>query len=413
MSAFFLYLFLILCFGLFIKIIREPKLIFEFPFFMGSIFLIFLGPQAVIIELQQHLVPPGSATPVLLMCFLCLGMTVLGYYIAPVINLGQKLNVPLNTTKLKNIGIIYIFAGYFFLLLLRNNLGSAEDATQWSGIVTIYYQFFQVINIAFPIFLFFSLRKPSFANIFFTILAALPTLYMIIFAGRREPTALFVLTIALTIFYKKPYTPPRAAIIGVLLLTMLIIPAIGDYRKMAEEKGPTVALQTLDLKESFINYFKEGEHLELGVAANIIDSYLFHGLYVYGADYWDRMVFRYVPGQLLGSDFKQSLMIQDKDTVFRNGYKMYTGLTYTGIGDSFKQFGYLGCLFFFFLGGLFRNLWRLSLTTSNPLIQILYMFCVVQALLTVTHATINFLPGIFFNFIFIWVAASFAKENTD
>jgi hypothetical protein len=37
---------------------------------------------------------------------------------------------------------------------------------------------------------------------------------------------------------------------------------------------------------------------------------------------------------------------------------------------------------------------------------------VVQSLLSVTHATVNFIPGVFFNFIFLWLAAVYAKEKT-
>ena len=208
------------------------------------------------------------------------------------------------------VGLVYMVLGYLFLYLINRELGAAEEvSTQLSGSVTIYFIFFNVIYIAFPIFLYFSLRQPNLVNIGLTVISAVPTLQLIIFAGRREPTALFLLSIALTLFYQRGIKPPRFAIVGIIVFAMLIIPAIGDYREKAKE-DPWEALTTLDLQKSFINYFKveENEVLELAVAAHVLDSYSFHGEYTYGASYWNEMVFRYVPGQLLGTDFKNSLI---------------------------------------------------------------------------------------------------------
>jgi hypothetical protein len=230
-------------------------------------------------------------------------------------------------------------------------------------------------------------------------------------SGRREVTALFVLTIALTLFFKNRWTPSRYLFIAAVLFATLIIPATGEYRTLAKEKGPIEAVKSLDLKGGFIRYYESGELLELAVAAYIIDSYSFHSDYAYGAGYWDTFVFRYVPGQILGQDFKKSLMIRPEAIKLINGYKIHTGLTSTAVGDSFIQFSYLGCFFFFFLGGFFRELWRSALTTSSPLIQIMYIVCIVQGLLSVTHATVNFLPGIFFSFICLWLVAAYAKAK--
>lgn len=413
MDAFFLYLFIILCFVLIIQTIIKPSLILEYPYFVGSIFFIFLAPQAVIIFNQPHLIPRNTSAGLFAMCFLCLLMVALGYRFAPMIKFGSNLNVKLNFTKLRLIGIVYTVLGYLFLFLIYRNLDSVKGSTQWSGILTIYFQLFQVINIAFPILLYLAFNRPSFNNIVLAVIAALPSLYLILFAGRREVTALFFLTIAFTFYYKRRIVPPRAAIVGIILFTMLIIPATGDYRGMAARLGPAKAFSSLNLQKSFINYYNEGKYLELEVAGHIIDSYSFNGNFQYGGGYWDEMVFRYVPAQLLGKKFKKSLMFNDNDIVFRNGYKIYTGLTITGVGDSFIQFGYFGCIFFFFIAGFFKYLWKFSLSSQNPLVQIFYMICVVQALLSVTHATINFMPGIFFSFLCLWGASLFAKDKSE
>ena len=89
MIELFLYLFFILCGGLFLRTVLEPRLIFEYPYFMAGIFIIFLVPQMIILYNQPYLVPNGNLAPIFSMSFLCLGMGALGYYVAPAIKVGN------------------------------------------------------------------------------------------------------------------------------------------------------------------------------------------------------------------------------------------------------------------------------------------------------------------------------------
>src|SRR5687768_5807460 len=112
MGELFLYLFLALCFGLMVKIVINPSLIFEFHYFISAIFLIFLIPQVIIIANQPHIIPGDTFFPLMLSCFLYLLMAYLGYSHGPSIKVGKVLDVPLNHQKLKKIGIIYTALGY-------------------------------------------------------------------------------------------------------------------------------------------------------------------------------------------------------------------------------------------------------------------------------------------------------------
>lgn len=411
MDAFLLYLLLTLCLILVGKIVVKPESVLEYPYFMASIYFIFIVPQSIIIYNQPRIVPPGTLIPLLFSSLLCLVMIVIGYRFAPAINIGKKFNSAIDLQKLRLVGIAFTLIGYFFFLLINLELARLGDAAPeiWTGILTIYYQFFQVINVAFPILLFIALRKPTWLNIALAVFAAAPFIYLIIFSGRREVTAFFVLTIAFSIYFRYRIVPPRIGVIGAIVFATLFIPATGDYRQISKTKGPAEALASLDLKKSFINYYNKGEFLELEVAANVIYSYAFTGNYGYGAAYWDWTVHRYVPAQFLGRDFKESLMIDKKGIQYRSGFVPLPGLTLTGIGDSFWQFGYLGCIYFFFLGGFFRKLWESASTTVSPLTQVFYMVCVVQGMLAITHGTMNFIPGIFFSFLCLTLAVYVAK----
>lgn len=417
MAPFFLYLLIVLCLGLILRVIISPKLIFEYPYFIGGMFLIFLVPQAIILYNNYFRIPKGALESTLLMSFLCLLMVVLGYFFAPLIPFAKKLDVELDDKRLRQVGLFFTAVGYAFNILIWKYYASYEDAglevsTQPSGIITIYFLFYSIINLAFPIFFYLAISKPNVFNIVMTVVAAFPTLYAIIVSGRREPTALFVLLIAFILYRKKAIVPPRFAIVGMILFAMFFIPATSDYRTMSDKLGPAKAIQSLDLKKSFVNHYTEGfGFLELNVAAHIVDSYSFTGNYEYGAGYWNLLVFRYVPAQFLGKEFKQSLMLgKNKSNIeFRNGYMQPKGITPTGIGDSFMQLGFLGCMFFFFQGGFFRSLWRSVEASENVLLHIFYIVCVVQAMLSVTHGTTIFVPGILFYFICLLAGAAYAK----
>jgi hypothetical protein len=181
-----------------IQVVIKPSLIFEFPYFISGIFLIFLVPQVIIIYNHPQIIPGDSLIPLLASCFLCLAMAFVGYYAGPSIKIGKALNLPMDSNRLRNIAIVYMLIGYLFTILIRSKYAEMESTgedipTQATGIVTIYFQFSQLLNIAFPILLFLALAKPVFSNIALACIAGFPTLYSIITAGRREPTAFFFL----------------------------------------------------------------------------------------------------------------------------------------------------------------------------------------------------------------------------
>src|SRR5205823_2992091 len=51
-----------------------------------------------------------------------------------------------------------------------------------------------------------------------------------IFYGRREPTALFLISLGMSLFFLREKQAPRFVVIGAVLGAMFIIPAVGEYR---------------------------------------------------------------------------------------------------------------------------------------------------------------------------------------
>jgi cytochrome b561 len=244
-------------------------------------------------------------------------------------------------------------------------------------------------------------------------IGAIIPLQAAIYSGRRENTVQFFLTLALTLYYQKKIRPPRLAIVFAVLFAMLAIPATGTYRAIAAERNWSQVRQ-IDLVGNFENYLNSESILELRNAAMVMEATQHSGSYDYGAGYWDQLVFRFVPAQLLGKGFKDSLMFQSSDERTQNdlsnlGYAISGGSTITGMADSFQQFGWFGCVFFAALGLLFKTLFRATQQPNAVFAQLFYILIATSALRAVTHQTIDFLPGLVYYIIFLGLLFLYAR----
>ena len=93
------------------------------------------------------------------------------------------------------------------------------------------------------------------------------------------------------------------------------------------------------------------------------------------------------------------------------GFAMPVGSTITGLGDSFNQFGYFGCLVFAGMAYLFKNLWTAANHPEGIGAQILYIQVMTTAMRALTHQTLDFLPGLIYSGIFIGLVVFYARES--
>ena len=93
------------------------------------------------------------------------------------------------------------------------------------------------------------------------------------------------------------------------------------------------------------------------------------------------------------------------------GYALPTGSTLTGIGDSFNQFWFFGCLFFAAMGCFFRYIWTAANFTENAIIQVFYIQVMVGAMHGLTHESMDFLPAIIYSGGFLFFVVLFARKR--
>jgi hypothetical protein len=287
--------------------------------------------------------------------------------------------------------------------------------SQWTGIVTIYGFFAGLIYPGFAICLMTALRNGSMMAWLATAVAAIQPIETSLFAGRREATVMFLMTLTLTLYYQRGIKPPRPAIMLFAIFAMLAIPATGTYRGLAAERD-WQGVSQINLVDNFKNFMNQESILELRNAAVLIEATRRSGSYQYGEGYWDQLVFRFVPAQIFGKGFKDGLMFHPSDEPTQNelsklGYEVPGGSTITGMGDSFQQLGWFGCLFFAGMGLLFKTLFRASRQTNAIFAQLFYIQIATSAMRAVTHQTLDFLPGVIYNVIFLGLLFLYARDS--
>ena len=396
--------------------LAKTERFFEYPYFMATAFAVFIVPQTVSLLRFPGAVNEEWLGNTLLMACLCFGMCWFGYRINVSLAERALLTAPMRWRRLFLGALVFIAISYYFNFLISQMTPEETGGSMWTGPVTIYAFFALLIYPAFAISFRYALETGRLVAWAATVVAALPPLHTA-FIGRREATVQFALTLCLTLFFTRGVRPPRLAIAAVVIAAMLAIPATGTYRSLIAERD-WKGVRQIDLVENFRDYLTQESILELRNGALLMEATAQTKHYEWGTGYWDQLVFRLVPAQWLGNEFKESLMFHSSDERLMEdllvlGYEIPGGSTLTGIGDSFQQFGYFGCLFFAVLGVFFRSLWEATKRPNALVAQLFYIQIATSAMRAVTHQTVDFLPGVVYQAIFLGMLALFAREPSE
>ncbi|NEP01924.1 MAG: hypothetical protein F6K58_25360 [Symploca sp. SIO2E9] len=412
MAELYLYLLFAICLGLLGWGLIRLERVYQYPFFMGGVFVSFILPQAIALFNNPGSVGQQALERVLLMSCLCAAMCWLGYQLPPNSSFLKKLDISIDSRKLLHGGIVFVLISYFCSFLISQLPEAVRENTQWTGIATIYLFFAGLIYPGFTIILLSTLRRPTVVKIIITACAAAIPLQTIILYGRRESTATFILTIGLSLYFFSRLVPPRWLVLTMLLFALIAIPLVGTYRYIAKT-GQWNQLLELQPLEHLNNFVEEGEILELRNAAVLMDAAVQTGQYGYGTDYWNTLVFRFVPAQLVGSDLKNALQIKlykyDLQTLYN--YSIHTGTTPTGIADTFIQFDYLGCFVFFILAYSFKNLWISAVYQNSVISQVFYISLFSPSMISLTHGTTRFLADLLFRLFFVGAVIIYSQSH--
>jgi hypothetical protein len=417
MNAFVLFLFTAVSVGLVIWGLARPGRIYEYPFLVGAVWVGWFLPQAVGL-LNDYSLPEGGYTLTIFVSTLCVVATFAGYSSQP--KPLQALAWRLDPRRLLTVALFFSLVGSFFNFWMRGlpeELLRPETGTM-TGLPTVLLFFASVQNYGFAIaaLLYTKTRSPPALAICIYDLAW--SLVTVILSARRTPTIEIALVMLLSAWFGRGWIVPRwVAGAGVALAT-LAVTSIGFLRSvMVDPHGVADHLPTweeftsIDFVGNLSKITNEGGEgaVELRNAIYNIAAANLTGIYNLGATYWNDIVFRYVPAQFLGAEFKSSLMIDVTNVaawVYMHEPKL--GSTDTGVSDSFMAFWFFGPLVFFLVARIMGKLYRAGME-GHTIAQLSYMFLMGNALETVTHTTSHFFSSFIQIGIFTLPAFSWAR----
>jgi hypothetical protein len=413
MTQFYLRCFIALLAVPLLRMFAKPEKVYEFPYFMAVVFAVYILPQAFSLIRFPGDVSPESVDAVLLMSCLCMLCCIAGYQLRSGRLPVWLTELPVNPDRLFHAGVFFIATGFLFNFRLRNIEIECSERGGMTGIGTILLFFQELVFPGLAICWLDAVRRPRAMNVAASLVGLVIPVQSVI-VGRRQAAVQLGLTILLGLYFGRGIRPPRMLIPAAAIVAMLAIPATGTYRALRAE-GNWADIRQIDLVANFKDLLNHESVLELRNAAAVIEAVRRTGDYEFGAFYWDHLVFRFVPAQILGERFKKGLMIQPERGLVETGetqigYKIPNGATLTGMGDSFQQFGWFGCLFFALMAMLFRGLLEATHNSGAIMARLFYMMACTSAMRSVTHQTADFLPGLVYHVIFLGIAFLYARQ---
>lgn len=355
---------------------------YEFPFLAGLMAFSFLLPQIPSVA-GDPAVTEAAFTKTLAMTLLCLVMLWLGWGSrrAPI----SFFEDTFSEKRLLNAALAMSLIGAFFFFQLSRMSNELTVGVQMSGTGVAYLFFARLMIYGLAIATLCYARRPSRFAGFIILFDLFFCIDRILVTGKRGEALEIVIIFALSFWFHRGWKPPRSALVGMILATTLVMSSLSDYRQITrEDEGFDITrIAQIDLVENFQEMLASGG-LELRNAVQRIEQIDRSGEFDYGAVHWNRLVFAFVPAQIVGNPTKAALYLPVP--LPPRDYLPPTGTTETGMVDAFLSFWYFGALKFFLLAYVLSRIWA-SANAGSTTAQIVYMLSVVPAMHAISHIT--------------------------
>lgn len=384
-----LVIFALICAFLLLQGMLRRGAIYQYPFLIGAVFTGFVLPQLIGLSHEPFL-PPGGLEKTIIMAILCATMCLVGTRV--VRRPWRSFNWKFDERKLLLASAaLSLFGAYFYYAISRLPPEMINDS-MWSGLPVAYLFFARMLTYGFAIAVLLFAHNRSRLALLLVFFGAAFYFDSVIIAGRRAELIEFATIILMAGWFQRNRCLPRPLMLIGLTLGALFINSAGEYRAATlNEEGPQWnRVADIDFVGNIKRLTEEGGS-ELRNALYIISAVDHNMEFDLGAFHWNRLVFAYVPRQLVGDDIKNELYLPLGDVALEEyQYTGPAGSTVTGLSDAFQSFWYFGCLEFFLIAVIMQKLW-LAARSGNMTAQLLYMLLPVQAMQAVTHYTNNFL----------------------
>lgn len=369
----------------------------EVPFLSALIYAVWFLPQAWVL-LDDATLPSGSLSRLLGMSCLCLVAIWIGWKIGIA---KKKASTNENAIKISRLILPALIITLFAIAMRAVILAQPAEfraAGQWTGPLTIVAFFAQVGVVSLVLSFVIVLKRRTSLTI--SLVAANIFLYLtpLLMTFRRADTFEFVFACLLCAFFLKKWLLPRIALIAGIAVSFAFINSIGQLRALgggyALNEAGEIETRIPTLREmGQIDWFDFESFLEAAHISEARNAAIFMDVAAdqadlgWGAGLWDRYVHGYVPAQILGRDFKESLYVGKdlSELAFQSdAFSAHTGTTSTGFTILYYDFWYLGALVFFVIALYMGQLFERSRVGSISAL-IIYAVLLPMSLHGITH----------------------------
>jgi len=247
---------------------------------------------------------------------------------------------------------------------------------------------------------------------FFLLVAATAVSFvdLVIFGGRRELLAFMFLAVILSVFFTYRWLPARIALLSAMMIGVLFVNSVGAYRAATGTSSFLFEpvnwerfvddLRRIRWVENVVNKYPSDVY-DLRNAIELIGGTRLPQDLGFGAAYWNRLVFGFVPAQILGQEFKEGLLLEHAD--IRKSIEYHTphnGTVWSGFADSYREFGLFGPLVFAMIAWFLGRVYARALA-GDILAQGSYAWLVTKGLIAISHQSSNFLYSLAYMTIFL------------
>ncbi len=384
--------------------LRRRSGILEFPVAAGCGLLGFLFPQALGIAADPGSAPRDGIIRALIMCTLSALAVYAGWHEPAPARWSTPDGTRRPLRRLYAIGLAALavgFAGFLKLTSLSGGIAAhysvrGNYALDWRGLPVIYDFFAQYLAPGLVLCGLAGLLLGGKLRLLPPAAALAVQLASIVFLGRRALLVSVVASLGCLLYFGKGWTPRRGLVLCAAPLLALAIFLAPEYRKHSQIGGDTEALRDLNVRELIGGIADSGEH-EFWAMANYIHVTADDHLYEYGAGLYNTWVLLFVPKLIAGESGKAAMMLPTREA--EGGWRMPYGMVPTGPGSAYRQFWFLGCLWFYALSRLMRYLWLRATDGGDVRAQAVYIFLLTPAVASV----VNDMYAIYVPIFMFWI----------
>lgn len=390
---------------------------YEFPFWAGIIAGGWFLPQAIAGCAEANSFPDGAYTAGMFFAAICNALICVGFELGKNKQAQSEcwLDADFDMDRLYTAGAVMCVVGFFFQWKLWSLPEEMFQGSQWSGALVKYLFFASVFKMGFVVLWAAYLAKRKVMNPKF-LLFIVPCLILLfnasILHGRRGEMMNLFSFVFVSIWVVRRIAIPKVMLVSAVFGGLMLINSIDIYRIMMSDKDVAVTERlTNAIKAVSEEKKKEGPKKMGSEFKNYIYTialYREYGKYDFGGFHWNELVFNYVPGQLVGREFKKSLMLESGMSareagavlLEKFGYKKSIGSTISGYADAFGSFSWFGAVKFLLIGYMMGILYRHAMA-GRFLGHMLYVYVLGTAMHSISHGTNRILTSVWVYFFFL------------